>query len=1217
MLKNYEESNSKQLFVDDPFINKYYRFTWDTFKNEKGFCLVIKIIFSSLLTFIYKTILLAYLLIISILEFMFSSFFNFVDLLSMGISIGMFCLWFYIIHLTNKIYCVQTPEIPESLHEYENLFVVNHLHILYNRYISWMAVNLFLIFIRLLRYFKFSRAISLVFNIFQKAKLTIGLYLIFLFIVNLGFVFFGYALFNENSITFRTIGNGILTLFVILAGKVYPQNTMYMEDDKWRPIFFFFFLSFNMLVLLNFFYSILIEGYSEAKERQAKNLGKDIHSNFFTNIYYIVIEKRKLFFEVCERYQQKIYQYIGIYFSHKTKMAIEIDTMIKDNAKMKNSKCCGNFAANIEIKESFYEIIYNISKKCLQINNFDDPVLEERKKRPPKKEEQIYASEEEDPLKLKELYLKEKYKKFLTEEVTIYHKIIIYIANLFNVELNFTKQKNSIVSKTTIFNALNDHLSNRRKSEKVVDIQSKDKWRCTFFTEYKKLIYSKATPYFKSNIFDKYYYYLNKDDIANKYYHNPKYYSDYHRFNPDRIPRFTKETTLEQNEILRKNDFFMIPSVLSKFNHDFHSTVPCPFNNACHTRESLCESCLELKTKYETLSSEIYDLMINNFYLPDFTNPDDKDLYLGHYLYETKKEDDKKIIANITDNFSKDVPNTKIEMFTDKILTHISQIPESFKGNCEDTTTASLYYYFFIWDTIYMILFEKNPKKVREIRNKSQSYKYVQEYLQEKVKNGTLFNYVYSNMNNLKGKQLGAEELKKYNLPQNYDFCDALRLIIRNEDLNGQKTIKIEDFDKSALFFFNNQKYFLNETEKLNEILMQERELNKFEQINFANYPAVFNKLWNYFPSDILFSLFFGYNCLINENKKKIVFKREIKDKSFMKKYNDSLDLFEFFLPEHRAEILSMLSPNKRFMTVAKLKIKKLYDDSNETAGIGKIQTFQDLLNHFKDYRVNLLIKHKFFFQVFDALFKDIKKGLVSINENMNLQYHKFLRLNNDNLTETEKIAMAKFYGHVIVKERYLFLREIFKVEMKKTALEQFQVENKENDVDFIQENIYQKVEDMEKQLEKEDKVRKFNKLDDKSFTIALKNNPFVWILSLDPFDYLDVCQKIKDWELREFYIELYIYLYGEQNDLKEDYYLKRKAKLYFIEKYDRYLEYVSKREKIEKQNEILMQRENELNDAVNYLTKRKAQYDELYANWLRQKKEFNSTLKDLKEDKK
>ena len=37
-------------------------------------------------------------------------------------------------------------------------------------------------------------------------------------------------------------------------------------------------------------------------------------------------------------------------------MAIEIDTMIKDNAKMKNSKCCGNFAANIEIKESFYEL---------------------------------------------------------------------------------------------------------------------------------------------------------------------------------------------------------------------------------------------------------------------------------------------------------------------------------------------------------------------------------------------------------------------------------------------------------------------------------------------------------------------------------------------------------------------------------------------------------------------------------------------------------------------------------------------------------------------------------------------------------------------------------------------------------------------------------------------------------------------------------------------
>ena len=149
----------------------------------------------------------------------------------------------------------------------------------------------------------------------------------------------------------------------------------------------------------------------------------------------------------------------------------------------------------------------------------------------------------------------------------------------------------------------------------------------------------------------------------------------------------------------------------------------------------------------------------------------------------------------------------------------------------------------------------------------------------------------------------------------------------------------------------------------------------------------------------------------------------------------------------------------------------------------------------------------------------------------------------------------------------------------------------------------------MEQKLENEDKGKKSNKFDENNFNKLLKENPFVWLLSLDPFDYLDVCQKVQDQELREFYLELYTYFYGERSDYKEEYYLKRKTKLNFIEKYDKYLEYVTKREKIEKQRELLSQREAEFNDSVNYLAKRKEQYDQLYANWVKQKKDLGSII--------
>ena len=136
---------------------------------------------------------------------------------------------------------------------------------------------------------------------------------------------------------------------------------------------------------------------------------------------------------------------------------------------------------------------------------------------------------------------------------------------------------------------------------------------------------------------------------------------------------------------------------------------------------------------------------------------------------------------------------------------------------------------------------------------------------------------------------------------------------------------------------------------------------------------------------------------------------------------------------------------------------------------------------------------------------------------------------------------------------------------------------------------------------------------------MLIKENPFLWILSLDPYDYLDTCQKIKSLSVKEFYLQLYEFIYGEDETKDEEYYLKKKIKLNFVEKYTKYLEYVKLRDDIEKCQNIIDIRKKELDDNLKYYNERKDEYNRLFNNWNEQKKilneEINKQEKNLKKD--
>ena len=1214
MMQNYKTSNKIQNFKDSPLINKFYRFTWDRFKNDKGACLILKIIFLTIAIFIYKTILLIYLLILSIFEFMFSNFFNLIDLFSLSISVGMFIFWFHIIHQTNKIKIfTDTSNTPNT-----NLNVVNRLDILYNRYINWQACNLFLVFIRLIRYFKFSRAVKVVFDVFQKSKLTIMLYLLFLFVVNLGFVFFGYALFNQNFLSFKNIGSGILTLFVILAGKVHPADTMYMQDDSWRPIFFFFFLSFNFLVLLNFFYSILIEGYSETKERQVKNLGKDNSSNFFNNIYQILQGKRTNFLEVYERYYCKIEQHTDLYFENKDNLEKELNEIQKEATEKKNTSCCKRISTIIEIKQNFYKKTNQLSRKCYNLNSFKNELLDKWRKVCGDDDDENNELFQNDIDKEKEYQMK--YNKKISEKVSIYHKVIVYIKDLFEVNdkkependkkqpgnetTNGNKEEQPIIQS----NVALIHESNTPSGEMTyfvnggvtqgenniindndINDNDKDKWKTNFFTEYHRLIDSKSNQFFKSNIFDKYYYYSDPEKQGiRKYYTNPKPET----YKANRIPRFSKETNLKQNEAFLLNDFFITPSILSH-----HSNPLNKYNDYISEIRENNDLIENLKDK----AKKIYDYLIYYFYIPDLNK--EKDIYLNHYyeikngsIYENAKEH----------NLSYEISKVKHGLFNHDII-------NMWKENQQTQEIVySLYYRYFIWNTLYIILFNKNPNAVKALRNESTSYKLIKELIATKNEDQIYITLINGLMDKLTNKN---QQTKQPIISEN------------NNGIQEQKEIHLNEFNKRLLFFFNNDKYMLTNDDNLSNYLMEDNDVKNEEGFIFSSYPEIFRKMWNEHNNNQsmkqnmndLRYLFYGYNELVdNDNNRKINWVNEINNSNFLSKYLNKIDIFEFFQSQHRAQIATMLPPNKYFVELIVKKMKELLNE--DTKQLEQIKTFTNVIDHFKYNRTNLLHKHNVYYQVFEEYFKDIKTAILNINHKMNDEYHVFLRNNNDHLSPMKKIIMAKFYTNLMTHERFNTIKNILANKFSKERIEQFnQKKNIINDNGTNQNNqetqaaIHKMQQNPNEDEELNNNGHK-NKEDIKDFyEKQLIKNPFLWIMSLDPYDYLDLIQKIEDKEIKDFYIVLYSFLYEDGYDNKEEYYLKRKAKLGLIEKYDKYLDYVKKREEIEKKKKELKVKENELSEAIEYLKERKEQYNELYKKLVNQ----TTILKDNLDKKK
>ena len=125
--------------------------------------------------------------------------------------------------------------------------------------------------------------------------------------------------------------------------------------------------------------------------------------------------------------------------------------------------------------------------------------------------------------------------------------------------------------------------------------------------------------------------------------------------------------------------------------------------------------------------SDVYDILIKYFFIPNSLNTQDKEAYIGYFLYnflETKK--------NMTDSvyFLMNLRQQKIVNFENEIISYLHQ-PEESEENISDEEELKknqLTRFFSIFNSIFIILLNKYPNLVRKIRNYSSSYEMKQEY---------------------------------------------------------------------------------------------------------------------------------------------------------------------------------------------------------------------------------------------------------------------------------------------------------------------------------------------------------------------------------------------------------------------------------------------------------------------------------------------------------
>jgi hypothetical protein len=727
--QDYINDPNNENFTKSNYLNKFLRINFKEYENESIF----KTIFSILFIIIKKIIILTFFIISAICKFIFSDFFNLIDIVSLVISIWLIINWyqlvFYSYHLNFNFIEGESDITKMNYTDYNNnIYIAAQMADKLSIYTLWASINAFFILIRMIQYYKFSKPIYLLICIISKAKSTISFHLIFIAIVNLGFMIFGYSLFSHNIKDYSTLGNTLLQLIIILAGKVNYSDHAKI-DQEWAGLFIIFFTMMNTLVLFNVLNAIIIISYREIKLTYKsstndlsfyENIKNIIYNNFviniqtsnllYNNLTYLKHEIRKECDLVIDSnleeldkdssggkvnigYCEIISKKNDLRNKYLVDVSKRIDKVFRTTLKNKlyNNNIINDNEKNLNINFSKQD---GLNKNNVYVNNKDGD-----------RKEKMHA--ENKITSLGYFSISTKMMLFVwnlisedlsNEEKNIKHIFIpekLYNKNNVNSSDNVNSENNNNNKDSNLNqnnNYGNDNISNNSNNEKnrgknrnndndsvnnendAFEFSDNNLWLDNFKKTFRYNFDSKGRTFLKENLFD--------TDIKNL--------------------SLSKEVA-SNNKMVNFSSIYQIEPINREHFYNLNFDPPCPNclninsnNSSCKSPVNVnkddnlydegsqlnnndynrnndlrlniinnCKTCNLFMSEYERLYLLIYNTIFKYFYLPKEMTDYDKEIYYGYYLNEFLKHNKNKIEYL---NFIKTITSQKVDLFNEEIL---------------------------------------------------------------------------------------------------------------------------------------------------------------------------------------------------------------------------------------------------------------------------------------------------------------------------------------------------------------------------------------------------------------------------------------------------------------------------------------------------------------------------------------------------------------------
>jgi hypothetical protein len=1004
---DFEKEPHKEKFMNSSAFNRFFRLDMEKYENEG----ILKVFCTIFFKLIEKTVKFVYIVTISVISYVREDYFKIIDLFSIAISISMFGMWLQIIVYTSQIKFVYftEPKGSDFIDGDYSISIVSQLALYYRNYILWQALNSFLIFIRMLTFFKFSKSIYSLILVIKKARYTIIFHLILVLIINIGFILFGYAVFGQNFKEYMSFASGILQILIILGGRV--SNTEFIAADSiFAYIYLITFTLLNYLIFFNLLNAIIIESYREIKHKKQQNVNETTNSSLIDNIILICKEKNKLFMNTCELYYKNIMTVYTVDYIDCTnkfnEAKYDLDNEEKVNRNLKRS-WWKKWISYITLLKKFMDDISNKSQKCAKATlegKFIDETLAV-----------IYEDE----------------KINTSSSLSIWAKIMTYIADRrddSSAKYHFTDlhyQKEITKTQTIRQKATSQTLISDEKSEndetrfRFRDVKEKNEYMESFIKNYKEMITEKGHTFFRKKLFEK----------------------------PEKDLRFSKGLKSNSN-LISFEEVYYVGNITENdiLNKDYQ--VFCCAYPECQNHPDICQ-CNLLKEAYECLSITIYDLLIKNFFIPHNMTSEEKEIYNGHYLYQffihNKNKTDIKYLPQI-------IPKQKIRNFEKEILFlrnmedffrftvtdivknkdgHTFQIKKE-RVNKEEVVEMDeeqeYYRLFTIWNTLYIILFKKSADFVRNVRNKSTSagfYIDIKQNLEFKQKFITPYKALLINYFHLEDpfdKNFHENNLMFGNdqFTETSNILDVIKFTLKQGSMDGI-VVEEEKYNAETVFYSQHSKYLMEENEELlmdNPIMRENIKEDKNHNADY--YPPIFSKLWQTFTIKEKFSLMYGYNSIIHDED--ISLETLIKN-DFLSKYDHKLDTFIYFTASHRAEMLKILEFPKDFTDLFISRLKNFVEKNNilDNQKILEVKTMHGAIKYIHDLKLNYVKYLDFVNDVLNrSYFKRTKEIMKTLTMEFTTHYKMFMTHNDKYMRAApRKLEFVRFFEILLTKTKF------------------------------------------------------------------------------------------------------------------------------------------------------------------------------------------------------